>query len=135
MNNMNKKEHIASILEGMGYKPQYDDDGDIFIMYQMKNIFFLFNEDEQENFISLTYPQFVEIEEGEESLSLAICNKMTREIKQVKVCVDKSFKSISANSEFFYANDEALEYSIKMSLRMLGVMRSQYYLTREELLE
>ena len=79
------------------------------------------------------YPQFIDIEDGDESLTLAICNKMTRELKLAKVFVDQSFKTVSATCEFYYANDEALEYSIKKSLRLIGLMRSQYQQNREEL--
>lgn len=130
---MNKKENVATVLQGMGYTPQYDDDGDIHILYQMKHVFFLLSEDDEDNYISIMLPQFVDIEEGEESLALAVCNKMTRELKNAKVYVDSSFKSISGTCEFFYVNNEALEYSIKKSLRMIGLMRSQYYKYQKEL--
>lgn len=130
---MNKKENVATVLQGMGYTPQYDDDGDIHILYQMKHVFFLLSEDDEDNYISIMLPQFIDIEEGEESLALAVCNKMTRELKNAKIYVDKSFKSISGACEFFYANNEALEYSIKKSLRMIGLMRSQYYKNQKEL--
>ncbi|MCH5174541.1 MAG: hypothetical protein J1F40_01475 [Prevotellaceae bacterium] len=130
---MNKKENVASILQSMGYKPQYDDDGDIHILYQMKHVFFLLDNEEGDNYLSVILPQFIDIKEGEESLALAICNKMTRELKLVKIYVNKTFKSVSGTCEFFYANDEALGYSIKKSLRMIGLMRSQYYKYQKDL--
>lgn len=130
---MSKKENVATVLQGMGYTPQYDDDGDIHILYQMKHVFFLLSEDDEDNYISIMLPQFVDIEEGEESLALAVCNKMTRELKNAKVYVDSSFKCISGTCEFFYVNNEALEYRIKKSLRMIGLMRSQYYKYQKEL--
>ena len=114
---MKKKENLVAVLERMGYNPKYDDDGDVLILYQMKHVYFLLHEEE----------------EGDESLTLAICNKMTRELKLAKVFVDQSFKTVSATCEFYYANDEALEYSIKKSLRLIGLMRSQYQQNREEL--
>jgi len=77
--------------------------------------------------------KLLDIEDGDESLTLAICNKMTRELKLAKVFVDQSLKTVSATCEFYYANDEALEYSIKKSLRLIGLMRSQYQQNREEL--
>lgn len=131
---MSKKENVVSVLQGMGYTPQYDDDGDIHILYQMKNVFFLLNEDDEDNYISIMLPQFVDLEEGEESLALAVCNKMTRELKLAKIYVDKTFKSVTGTCEVFYANNEALEYSIKKSLRMIGLIRSQYYKYQKELI-
>lgn len=130
---MSKKENVVSVLQGMGYTPQYDDDGDIHILYQMKNVFFLLNEDDEDNYISIMLPQFVDLEEGEESLALAVCNKMTRELKLAKIYVDKTFKSVTGTCEVFYANNEALEYSIKKSLRMIGLIRSQYFKYQKEL--
>ena len=130
---MSKKENVVSVLQGMGYTPQYDDDGDIYILYQMKHVFFLLSEDDDDSYISIMLPQFVDLEEGEESLALAVCNKMTRELKLAKIYVDKTFKSVTGTCEVFYANNEALEYSIKKSLRMIGLMRSQYYKYQKEL--
>lgn len=130
---MSKKENVVSVLQGMGYTPQYDDDGDIYILYQMKHVFFLLSEDDDDNYISIMLPQFVDLEEGEESLALAVCNKMTRELKLAKIYVDNTFKSVSGTCEVFYANNEALEYSIKKSLRMIGLIRSQYYKYQKEL--
>lgn len=130
---MSKKENVVSVLQGMGYTPQYDDDGDIYILYQMKHVFFLLSEDDDDNYISIMLPQFVDLEEGEESLALAVCNKMTRELKLAKIYVDNTFKSVSGTCEVFYANNEALEYSIKKSLRMIGLIRSQYYKYQKKL--
>lgn len=132
---MSKKENLSSVLQGMGYTPQYDADGDIFILYQMKCIYFMLNEDDEDNYLSILLPQFMDIEDGEESMALAICNKMTRELKLAKVYVDATFKSISTTCEIFYANDEALEYSIQKSLRLIGLMRSQYYKNKKELMD
>lgn len=130
---MNKKEQLMSMLQGMGYRPEYDEDGDIRIVYQMKHVCFLIQEDEEENYLSVMLPQFVDIEEGKESLSLAICNKMTRELKLAKVYVDHTFKAVTGVCEFFYANEESLEYCIKMSLRTIGVLRSLYIKNKKEL--
>ena len=38
---MTKKEMILEAIESLGYKPHVDDDGDVCVRYQMKNIFFL----------------------------------------------------------------------------------------------
>lgn len=135
MKTMSKKGNIATVLQGMGYTPQYDEDGDIHILYQMKHVFFLVNEEDEDNYISIMLPQFINIEQGEESLALAICNKMTRELKLAKIYVDKTFKSVSGTCEIFFANNDALEYSIKRALRMIGLLRSQYYMNKEDFMD
>jgi hypothetical protein len=131
---MNKKELILQTLEKMGYKPEIDGDGDIQIRYQMKTIF-VFVGDEEDSYVAVLLPQFHEIAEGEETLVLATCNKMTRELKLAKVFVDQTFKSVSASCEFFYANEESLENSLDKSLQMLGVVRSQFRKNKTELSE
>ncbi len=130
----NKKEMLLRVLEKMGYKPEIDNDGDIQLRYQMKTIFVLIG-DEDEQYISVMLPQFHEIADGEETLVLAVCNKMTRELKQAKVYVDQTFKNVSATCEFFYSNEEALEQCLALSLELLGVVRSVFRKNKTELSE
>lgn len=120
---MKKKELIMSILEKMGYSPEVDNDGDIRLYYQMKTIYVLTG-DEDEPYISMILPQFHEIKEDIEILVLATCNKLTRELRMMKVYVDETFENVSASCDFFYANKEALEMNLQSSLKMLGVVRS-----------
>ena len=124
-NEMNKKELILKTLEKMGYSPEVDNDGDIMLHYQMKTIYVMTG-DEEEPYISIMLPQFHEIEEGKEPLVLAVCNKMTRELKLVKVYIDQTFKNVTATCEFFYANEESLEQNLRNSLQMLGVVRTVF---------
>ena len=63
---MTKKEMILEAIEGLGYKPHVDDDGDICVRFQMKSIFFLTGQ-EEEQYISAILPQFSEVNEGEGS--------------------------------------------------------------------
>jgi predicted double-glycine peptidase len=118
----------------MGYPPKIDDDGDIMVVYQLKNIYVLTG-DEEEAYISMMLPQFYEIEEGQETVVLAVCNKMTRELKLAKVYIDQTFKSVSAACEFFYANEESLEQNIRHSLELLGVVRGIFRRDLDELSE
>ena len=124
-NDMNKKELILKALEKMGYNPELDSDGDIMLHYQMKTIYVM-TSDEEEPYISMMLPQFQEIEDGQETLVLAVCNKMTRELKLAKVYVDQTFKSVTATCAFYYANEEALEQNLRNSLQMLGVVRTVF---------
>ena len=131
---MTKKEMILSVLEKKGYKPEIDNDGDIFIRYQMKSIFVIVGNVE-DNYVAVLLPQFHEITESEETLVLATCNKMTRELKMVKVYVDQTFKNVSATCEFFYSDKKSLEDSIGHSLELLGVVRSVFRRNKNELSE
>ena len=124
-NDMNKKELILKILEKMGHSPEVDNDGDIMLHYQMKTIYALTG-DEEEPYISMMLPQLHEVEEGQETLVLAVCNKMTRELKLAKVYIDQTFKNVTATCEFYYANEEALEQNLRNSLQMLGVVRTVF---------
>ena len=124
-NNMNKKELILKTLEKMGYSPEVDNDGDIMLHYQMKTIYVLTG-DEEEPYISMMLPQFHEVEEGQETLVLAVSNKMTRELKFAKVYIDQTFKNVTATCEFYYANEESLEQNLRNSLQMLGVVRTVF---------
>jgi len=114
---------ILKTLEKMGYSSEVDNDGDIMLHYQMKAIYVMTG-DEDESYISMLLPQFYEFEDGMETLVLAVCNKMTRELKLVKVYIDQTFKNVSATCEFFYANEESLEQNLRNSLQMLGVVRT-----------
>lgn len=131
---MTKKEQIMATLEKMGYRPELDNDGDILLRYQMKSIFVLTG-DEDDSYVSVMLPQFHEIEEGKETLVLAVCNKMTRELKLAKVYVDQTFKNVSATCEFYYANEESLEQNLSQSLQLLGVVRTVLRKNMDELSE
>ena len=122
-NNMSKKELILKIIEKMGYSQEVDNDGDIMLIYQMKQIYILTG-DEDEPYVSVMLPQFHEIDEGQETLALATCNKMTRELKMAKVYIDQTFKNVTSTCEFFYDNEESLEQNLRNSLQMLGVVRT-----------
>ena len=124
-NDMNKKELILKTLEKMGYSPEVDNDGDIMLHYQMKTIYVMTG-DEEDPYISMMLPQFHEVEEGQETLVLAVCNKMTRELKLAKVYIDQTFKNVTATCEFYYANEESLEQNLRNSLQMLGVVRTVF---------
>ena len=133
-NKMSKKELILKTLEKMGFSPEMDSDGDIMLCYQMKHIYVMTG-DEDEPYVSVMLPQFHEVDEGQETLVLAVCNKMTRELKLAKVYIDQTFKNVTATCEFFYANEESLEQNLRNSLQMLGVVRTVFRNNLAELSE
>lgn len=128
---MTKKEMILEAIENLGYKPHVDDDGDICVRYQMKSIFFLTGQ-EEDQYVSAILPQFSEVQEGEETMTLAICNKVSREIKLAKVYIDQTLKSVTASCEFFYTDMDSLKNNVEHSLNILGMVRSTYFKVRSE---
>ena len=130
---MTKKELIMSTLEKkMGYSPEIDEDGDIKVAYQLK-ILYVMTSDDDEPYISVMLPQFHEIEEGQEPVALAVCNKMTRELKLAKVYVDQTFKHVTATCEFFYSGKKSLEQNLGKAFDLLGVVRSVFRNDKDEL--
>ena len=128
---MTKKEMILEAIETLGYKPHVDDDDDICVRYQMKSIFFMTGQ-EEEQYVSVILPQFYEVNEGEETLSLAVCNKVTRDLKLVKVYIDQTLKSVTASCEFFYTDMESLKNNVEHVLNILGMVRSAYHNAKVE---
>ena len=128
---MTKKEMILEAIETLGYKPHVDDDDDICVRYQMKSIFFMTGQ-EEEQYVSVILPQFYEVNEGEETLSLAVCNKVTRDLKLVKVYIDQTLKSVTASCEFFYTDMESLKNNVEHALNILGMVRSAFHKAKAE---
>lgn len=130
---MTKKELIMSTLEEkMGYCPEIDEDGDIKVAYQLKTLYVMTSEDD-EPYVSVMLPQFHEIEDGKETLVLAVCNKMSRELKFAKVYIDQTFKHVTATCDFFYSGKKSLMQNLEKSLELLGVVRTVFRNDMEEL--
>ena len=130
---MTNKEQIYNVLERLGYKPQYDEDGDILMRYQLKLLLFLTQDDDEEHFVNVTLPQFSSVPEGQELLYLAACNKLTRETKMAKVFIDHTLKNVTATCEFFFDDEETLEKNIVRTLRILSIMRTAYNVCIKEM--
>ena len=125
---MTRQEMVVSALQMLGYKPQIDKDGDILIRYEMKS-FFVLGTRTEEDFVSVIFPQFYELEEGEETKALAACNKLTRDLKLAKVYIDQTFKNVSASCEFYYNDEDSLKMGLEKSLEILGLIRSGFVKT------
>lgn len=125
---------IVKVLDEMGFKLHEDEDGDLMFRYQMKNIYTVIG-DESEQYLVLVMPQFCELEDGEEHVALAVCNKMTRELKLAKVYVDQTFKNVSASCEFYYTDENSLKTNIENGLNVLGIVRTFYRTIRNEIVD
>ena len=70
--------------------------------------------------------------EGEETLTLAVCNKVSRDVKLAKVIIDQTLESVSVSCEFFYTDMESLKNNVEHVLGILGMVRSTYFKTKVE---
>ena len=70
--------------------------------------------------------------EGEETLTLAVCNKVSRDVKLAKVFIDQTLESVSVSCEFFYTDMESLKNNVEHVLGILGMVRSTYYKAKAE---
>lgn len=120
---MTKHEMVVSVLQSLGFKPQIDDDGDIFVRYQMKTFYVMGANSDDEDYLVVVFPQMYEVNEGEETKVLATCNKTTREIKLVKVYIDQTLKNVSASCEFYYNGEESLKTYLDKAIEILGMVR------------
>lgn len=126
---MTKHEMVVSVLQSLGFKPQIDDDGDIFVRYQMKTFYVMGANSDDEDYLVVVFPQMYEVNEGEETKVLAVCNKITREIKLTKVYIDQTLKNVSASCESYYNGEESLKTCLDKSIEILGMVRSTFIKT------
>ena len=126
---MTKHEMVVSVLQSLGLKPQIDDDGDIFVRYQMKTFYVMGANSDDEDYLVVVFPQMYEVDEGEETKVLAACNKTTREIKPAKVYIDQTLKNVSASCEFYYNGEESLKTCLDKAIEILGMVRLTFIKT------
>lgn len=126
---MTRHEMVVSVLQSLGFKPQIDDEGDIFVRYQMKTFYVMGSNSDDEDYLVVVFPQMYEVNEGEETKVLAVCNKITREIKLTKVYIDQTLKNVSASCEFYYNDEESLKTCLDKAIEILGMVRSTFIKT------
>ena len=61
---MTKKDLIAKVVEELGYKLDVDSEGRLFICFQMKEIYII-GDDEDDQYLVLLLPQFYDLDENE----------------------------------------------------------------------
>lgn len=114
------------VLKSLGYEPELDSDKDIRLCVEMKHIYFFMPQDEEEKYVSVVLPQFSSIKEGNEILALTACNMMTRDLRMLKVYVEKNHETISASCEFVFTDEESLKQNIMNSLEIMSVVKTIY---------
>ena len=129
---MTKRELLGNALQKLGYTPEVDEDGDLYFRFQMKTLFILLG-NEDENFVIVQFPQFAEVEEEETTLTLMLCNKISRDIKLAKVYIDDTLKYLTASCEFYYTDEESIDMNLQHALGGLGMIRSLFREAKAEM--
>lgn len=129
---MTKREMVISALESLGYKPTIDDDGDVMLHYQMKLIYVLGVQHEDVSSLAVVFPQFYEIDEGDEIKTLTVCNKLTRDVTLAKLYIDRNLTDVTASCEFFYCDEECLRSQLEHALDIIGQVRSAFHRAMRE---
>lgn len=114
------------VLKDMGYEPELDSDQDIRLCMEMKELYFFIPDEEEECYVNIVLPQFTGIKEGKEILALATCNIMTRDMKLLKVYVEKNHESVSASCEFIYTDEDSLKQNIVCSMEVMSIVKTLY---------
>lgn len=66
---MTKHEMVVSVLQSLGLKPQIDDDGDIFVRYQMKTFYVMGANSDDEDYLVVVFPKCMRLTKGKRQKS------------------------------------------------------------------
>lgn len=61
---MTKHEMVVSVLQYLGFKPQIDDEGDIFVRYQMKTFYVMGANSDDEDYLVVVFPKCMRLTKG-----------------------------------------------------------------------
>lgn len=120
------KQLVMKVLKDMGYEPELDSDQDIRLCMEMKELYFFMPDEEEERYVNIVLTQLTGIKEGKEILALATCNIMTRDMKLLKVYVEKNHESVSASCEFIYTDEDSLKQNIVSSIEVMSIVKTLY---------
>lgn len=131
---MQKLELVLEILNEMGYQTTVSDEGNVCFLYELKTLYVLINEPDNQ-FLSVYFPQFEVVKESDMVKTLTLCNKLTRELKIIKVFIDESFESVSASCEFYYARKKDLKGCIERALDIFSIIKTIFKMNKESLIK
>ncbi|MBQ6731619.1 MAG: hypothetical protein IJR06_00655 [Paludibacteraceae bacterium] len=131
---MQKLELVLDILKEMGYQTTVSDEGIVCFMYELKTLLVLMDEPDNQ-YLSIHFPQFEDVKESDLIQTLTLCNKLTRELKIIKVFIDESFESVSASCEFYYARKKDLKGCIERALDIFSIIKTIFKMNKESLIK
>lgn len=128
---MTKRELIINTLTEIGYNPTIDEDGDVAFKCQKKSLVVEHVNEDDDNFLVVLMPAIAAINEGEELLYYAVCNKMNRNIRVVKHIITEEMKYVVLTYEMVYT-DESLKMQLENAIGNLIGARNQFAQTVAE---
>ena len=131
MENITKREMVRNAFESLGYKLAVDEDGDFFLRYELKTIYVL-GTDCDDDFFSLLLPRIYTVDDDDPAVVMLVCNKLTRDLKIAKFFLNESLECVSVSCEFFCSDEQSLKNSIEHSLDVLGIASSKFRLVLKE---
>lgn len=114
------KEELIAYLKAQGLQPEVEDFG-IFFRYQMRNFWFL-TDDEDQQYLRLIMPGIMDVDENNRLDVLEACNMVSKDIK-----VAKCF--ISDNSDVWISCEQLLDADPKFDdilPRSLNILLASY---------
>lgn len=111
---MNSIELVKSYINNNGFQMLTEGKEHVTFRYQMNLIYYFGNDDE---YFQLTLADFDLVTKENISLVKERCNRINREIRQVKLYINDN--RIIANSEIYYKTKEDFFYQIDIALKNL----------------
>ena len=129
---------ICEILEEMDLQPYVEEDY-IEVKYEAKTLCIDYVVDETENgttykYVSIQLPAFYMLgDENEITEVLLTCNRINRELRQIKTYLTEDLQYVTSSFEFWFLNREDLRNSMKWALIMFSNIRPLFHKTLREI--
>lgn len=113
------RDELLEFLKREGFRPEYDDDHDIWFKYEGGLYYLIFDENDS-HYLRLLFPNFWRIdEEDEHQTALVTANAVSRDIKVAKVTVNPKGDDVSAAVELFMPVAMDFELVFYRSVRVI----------------
>lgn len=131
---MTSKEIVTQILEKWHFPVLQDSENAMVIRYQMNYVQIgSLQEDSHAIAVTLT-GLFTADDEREARLALKACNELNFRMMQVKLYLDEDNDLVIA-SEFFYKNDEDVEYLLNFALQAVVTAKKRFIQQYEDVVD
>lgn len=136
---MNRTEQIKEILEEMGLSPVVNGNS-IEVTFEMKFLVINTTENEpnadedEDKYINIQLNRLYDIQdESEITEILVICNKLNRELRQIKTYISEDLSAVDSSFEFWFLDDADLRNNISTALYMFSYIRTYFYQSLREI--
>ncbi len=136
---MNRTEQIKDILEEMGLSPIVNGNS-IEVTFEMKFLVINTTENEpnadedEDKYINIQLNRLYDIQdESEITEILVICNKLNRELRQIKTYISEDLSTVDSSFEFWFLDDADLRNNISTALYMFSYIRTYFYQSLREI--